>query len=161
MPVTRRKNQALISIFSILLILAIDQYSKLLVRLKFTVGESLPLIRNIFHITYVSNKGAAFGLFKNFTLIFIMISIVVIVYILLVVLKSIKGGKFLSDPIINFGLILIIAGALGNLIDRLKFGYVTDFLDFRIWPVFNIADIAITIGTFFLILSFLSRKNCP
>ncbi|MBU1061923.1 MAG: signal peptidase II, partial [Candidatus Omnitrophica bacterium] len=113
MPVTRRKNQALISIFSILLILAIDQYSKLLVRLKFTVGESLPLIRNIFHITYVSNKGAAFGLFKNFTLIFIMISIVVIVYILLVVLKSIKGGKFLSDPIINFGLILIIAGALG------------------------------------------------
>jgi len=88
-----------------------------------------------------------------------MISIVVIVYILLVVLKSIKGGKFLSDPIINFGLILIIAGALGNLIDRLKFGYVTDFLDFRIWPVFNIGDSCVCIGVIFLIIYFIKKEK--
>jgi signal peptidase II len=60
----------------------------------------------------------------------------------------------LSKPFFNFGLILIVSGALGNLIDRLRFGYVIDFIDVRIWPVFNIADSAITIGTLLLFISF-------
>ena len=159
MPIQRRKKQALISFVSIFAILVVDQSLKSLVRLKLAVGESIPLINNIFHITYVSNTGAAFGLFKNSAIIFIIISVVAIVFIAGLILRSIKRAEFMADPIFDSGLILIISGAIGNLIDRLKFGYVIDFIDVRIWPVFNIADTSITIGTLLLILSYTCQKR--
>ncbi|MBU4342780.1 MAG: signal peptidase II [Candidatus Omnitrophica bacterium] len=159
MPIQRRKKQALISFVSIFAILVLDQSLKSLVRLKLAVGESIPLINNIFHITYVSNTGAAFGLFKNSAVIFIIISVVAIVFIAGLILRSIKRAEFMADPIFDSGLILIISGAIGNLIDRLKFGYVIDFIDVRIWPVFNIADTSITIGTLLLILSYVCQKR--
>ena len=153
MPIKRRKDQAVISIGSILLILALDQCLKSIIRLKLDVGESIPLINNILHVTFVTNTGAAFGLFKNSTLLFVIISLVAILFTSVLITLSIKRHEFLSRPVFNFGLILITSGALGNLIDRLRFGYVVDFIDVRIWPVFNIADSSITIGTFLLILS--------
>lgn len=153
MPIKRRKKPALITLVSILVILAIDQFSKTLVFQSLKIGESIPLIKNILHITFVSNTGAAFGLFKNSSLIFIVISIVAIVIISTIILRSIKKDEFLSSSMFNYGLILIISGAMGNLIDRLRFGYVVDFIDIRVWPVFNIADASITIGTLLLILS--------
>ena len=153
MPVKRRKYQALISVVFILLILTLDQYLKKIVQLRLSVGETIPIIENILHITFVTNTGAAFGLFKNGTLLFIIISLAAILFTLILIVMSIRKREFLSKPIFNFGLILITSGALGNLIDRLKFGYVIDFIDVRIWPVFNIADSSITIGTFLLILS--------
>jgi len=159
MPVKRRKKQALISAVSILAILAIDQSSKFLIQLKLGIGESIPLIRNVLHLTFVKNTGAAFGLFKNSTIVFIVISVVVVVCISILLLRSIKGGKSSSSPIFNSALILIVSGALGNLIDRLRFGYVVDFIDVRIWPVFNIADTAITIGTFLLLLFYISSHS--
>ena len=154
MPVQRRNTQALVAISSILAILAVDQCSKALVHFRLTIGQSIPIIHNILYLTFIKNTGAAFGLFKNGTLIFIVISIVAVVLISALILKSIKKNDFLTDPVFNFGLIFIASGALGNLIDRLRFGYVIDFIDIRIWPVFNIADTSITIGTFLLILSF-------
>ena len=159
MPVKRRDAQALISILAILAILTIDQFSKALVRLKLGLGESIPIIRNVLHFTHVRNTGSAFGLFKNGTLFFILISVVAIIFISILILRSIKKAEFLSRPVFDSGLILIVSGALGNLIDRLRFGYVLDFIDFRIWPVFNIADSAITIGTFLLLLSFISSEK--
>ena len=159
MPIQRRKQQALISFVSIFAILVVDQSLKSLVRLKLAVGESIPLINNIFHITYVTNTGAAFGFFKNSAIIFIIISVVAIVFIAGLILKSIKRAEFMADPIFDSGLILIISGAIANLIDRLRFGYVIDFIDVRIWPVFNIADTSITIGTLLLILSYMGQKR--
>lgn len=153
MPVKRRKRQALITLISILALLAIDQYSKTLVFHRLDVGESIPLIKNILHITFVTNTGAAFGLFKNSTLVFVLISILAIAVIATLILRSIKKGNLLSRPWLNYGLILILSGAIGNLIDRLRFSYVIDFIDVRIWPVFNISDSAITIGTLLLLLS--------
>ena len=159
MSIQRRQNQTLIYIVSILLILAIDQYSKFMVSKNLFIGQSIPVIKNIFHITFVTNTGAAFGLFKNSTLFFIVISVVVICFIAILLLKSLKKQDFLSKPAFNSSLILIVSGAMGNLIDRLRFSYVVDFIDVRIWPVFNVADISITIGTFLFIFIFLFPRK--
>jgi len=136
-------------------ILFLDQYSKFLVSSKLATGESIPVIKSIFHITFVKNTGAAFGLFKNGTVIFILISVAAVVVIAGFILRSIRRGDFSLRPLFNSGLVLIVSGAMGNLIDRLRVGYVIDFIDVRIWPVFNIADTSITIGTIFLVISFI------
>ena len=158
MSIQGRKGQAVVSALFVLLILFIDQCLKFLVRTNFLVGDSIPIISNILHITFVRNTGAAFGLFKNATVIFAMISVIAAVFILLLLIQIVKRGEFFKKPMFNYSLVLILSGAIGNLIDRVRFGYVIDFIDFRVWPVFNIADSSITIGTVFLILSFMRQK---
>ncbi len=155
MSVKYRKRQIVFAISSVLAILFLDQYSKFLVSLKLATGESIPVIKDILHITFVRNTGAAFGLFKNSTIIFILISVAAVVVISGFILRSIQRGDFSLRVLFNAGLVLILSGAMGNLIDRLRFGYVIDFIDVRIWPVFNIADTSITIGTIFLLSSFI------
>lgn len=145
-------------IFIALVILIIDQLSKLIVLNKFLLGESVPVIKGIFHLSLVFNKGVAFGMFSQTThSIFIWlsyISVLIIVFILYF------GKKFSTQKkTTQISLSLILAGAIGNLIDRIRFGYVIDFLDFRIWPVFNVADAAITIGTLSLILQIFKYKK--
>lgn len=127
-------------------ILFLDQLSKFLISKNLLLYQSVPLLRDIFHITLVHNRGAAFGLFKNQVYVFIFTAISAIVLIGLDLKKH--GGKKLD--IYSLSLSFILAGAAGNLIDRLLFGYVIDFLDFRIWPVFNVADSAITVGAVLL-----------
>jgi signal peptidase II len=105
-------------------------------------------------VTFIKNTGAAFGLFKNSTWFFIAVSVIAVVIIGAILLKAIRNDKFFGNFILNLGLILIMSGALGNLIDRVSLRYVIDFIDVRIWPVFNFADSSITIGTALLIVSF-------
>ena len=124
-----------------------------------SMGESIPVLRNILHITYIGNTGVAFGLFKNSSSLFIAISITAVIFILGLILGSINEGRFLSRPFFDTGLILIASGALGNLADRLRCGYVIDFIDVRIWPVFNLADSFITIGTLFLLFIFTFHRH--
>ncbi|NQV04595.1 MAG: signal peptidase II [Candidatus Omnitrophica bacterium] len=155
MPIKHRKRQIIFTASSILAILFLDQYSKFLTSSKLATGESISVIKSIFHITFVKNTGAAFGLFKNGTVIFILISVAAVVVIAGFILRSIRRGDFSLRPLFNSGLVLIVSGAMGNLIDRLRVGYVIDFIDVRIWPVFNIADTSITIGTIFLVISFI------
>ena len=95
------------------------------------------------HLTLVHNRGAAFGILKGQLYLFIFTTIIAIILIY----RSLKNT---SCNLYRVSLWLILAGAAGNLIDRVRFGYVVDFLDFRIWPVFNIADSAITIGAILL-----------
>jgi len=102
----------------------------------------------------VKNTGAAFGLFKNSTFFFILVSVAAVVVIGGILVRSVRLGEFLKRKLFNFSLVLIISGAMGNLIDRARFMYVIDFIDFRIWPVFNVADSSITIGTALLIFYF-------
>jgi len=160
MPIRGRKSQAVASALFVLLILFIDQYLKYMVRQNLLAGESVPIISNILHITFVTNTGAAFGLFKNATPVFVVISVVAVAFVAMLLIKIIQQGGFFKRPMFNFSLILILSGAIGNLIDRLFFGYVIDFIDVRIWPVFNIADSSITVGTLLLILSFMRHKPC-
>ncbi len=101
-----------------------------------------------FYLRYVENTGAAFGMMQggNFLLIFIMLAIVA---------YMIKSWKELCayGKLVEWGCVFILAGALGNLYDRITLGYVVDFLDFRVWPVFNIADSFITVGGCMLVIS--------
>ena len=150
----RKRISSIASVLSVFLILLIDQVSKSVISSRLSAGQSIPIIKNVLHITFVKNTGAAFGLFKNSAYFFILVSIIAVVVIGTIITRAVRSDKFLSNPVLNFGLILIISGALGNLIDRVRLLYVIDFIDFRIWPVFNIADSSITIGTALLIISF-------
>lgn len=141
----------------IIVILALDQLTKFLISNSLALYQSKALIPGVIHFTLVHNKGAAFGILRNQVLFFIFTSLVAVVML-------IKGLRDKQQPskLYSVSLSLILAGALGNLIDRLFFGYVIDFIDLRVWPVFNIADSAITIGAILLGIELLkSEKKKP
>lgn len=125
-------------------VLSLDQLTKSFIIQRLTCNQSIPVIPGIFHLTLVYNRGAAFGILKNQVPLFIFFSLIAI-SIIFIAIKDRNQDKFTL-----ISLALILAGAIGNLIDRILLGYVIDFLDFRIWPVFNIADSAITIGAVLL-----------
>ncbi len=137
-----------------IVILSLDQLTKFIVTKTLLLHESVPVIRNVVHLTLVHNRGAAFGMFKGQIFLFIFTSIVAIVLIY----RNLKNARC---NLYGISLGLILAGAIGNLIDRIFFGYVIDFLDFRIWPVFNVADSAITIGAILLGWSMLKSQSLP
>ena len=139
------KNKIMFSIA--ILIVILDQFTKFLIKNNLQSNESIPIIKNIFHLTYVANTGSAFGLFKGMNLFFILFSIIVI-FVIFYYLKQIKK----KDRLMLFSLGLLLGGTIGNLIDRIAYGSVIDFIDFRVWPVFNIADSAVTISVILLII---------
>ena len=130
----------------ILLLIGLDQLSKIWAINDLKAIGSIPIIQNVFHLTYVENRGAAFGMFQNNQIVFVLIALV----------ASIFGLYYLHKkkiPMVGrVGIILIIAGAIGNLIDRVRLGFVVDYFDFRfIWEyVFNVADIYVVVGTILL-----------
>ena len=133
----------------------LDRITKLLAVKNIVQGESIALIPNIFHITLVYNNGTAFGLLKDQNTPLSWLSLAVIIFIILYIWKK---GRDISWNI-SSSLGLILGGALGNLTDRITLGYIIDFIDLRIWPVFNIADSAITIGLIILAWKMLT-KTC-
>jgi signal peptidase II len=126
-------------------IIILDRITKAFFSNLLSPGESLPIIRNIFHMTLVHNTGIAFGLFRDKGAVFILIAAIAIVLLVVNIFYYRQNNEVLSRMYI-LGFSLILGGAIGNLIDRVMYGHVIDFIDFRIWPVFNIADSAITIG---------------
>ncbi len=138
----------------LIVILVLDQAAKYLASINLLEGETIPVINGIFHITLVHNRGAAFGLFQAHSGVFVVLSIIVASLILYLNYRWVNKGTLVTCV-----LALIVGGAVGNLIDRIRLGYVVDFLDFRIWPVFNVADSAISIGTIVLII-YIIRKPC-
>ncbi len=128
-------------------VLGLDQWSKYLVRTSMQMGESIPIIDSIFHLTYIENEGVAFGLFSGHTNIFVLVSILVLIGLLIFVWKESSQSLLL-----HYGAALVVSGALGNIIDRAMKASVTDMFDFRIWPIFNIADIAVCVGFVLLVL---------
>lgn len=133
-----KNNFIFVLFFSIVLIL--DQTLKYIIRSFFTIGSSLNI--KIFSITYITNTGMSFGLFKGVNLLFVIISVIVLVFFSYIYYKQKKYPMQLS---------LICAGIVGNLIDRIAFGHVIDYIDFGFFPVFNIADAAISTGIVWLI----------
>jgi signal peptidase II len=117
-----------------------DQISKLWIRTNMLPGQSIPE-GGLILITYVRNTGAAFGLLANQNLLIIFTVLVGIAAIALYYAHPLVQTLWL-----RLSLSLLLGGAIGNLIDRLRFGYVIDFIDLRVWPVFNIADSCITVG---------------
>lgn len=127
------------------MIIWLDRITKHFILDKLTLGEYIPIIKDVFHLTLQYNTGIAFGLFKDQGIVFIIIPVIVIILLIVNIIYYKYNNEALSRPYI-FGFSLILGGAIGNLIDRISYGHVVDFLDFRVWPVFNIADSAITVG---------------
>ena len=132
---------------TVIIILSIDQLSKFLAVKNLALNEPRPVIDGFFYLTLVYNRGAAFGILQNQIPFFIICSLLALALIFMNLRKVGRSGR---AGLYDFSLSLILAGGLGNLIDRLFSGHVIDFLDFRVWPVFNLADSAITTGVILL-----------
>lgn len=140
----------LIPVLAIITLL-VDQLTKWLIVNNLEVNQSIfpiPPLSGIFAITYVTNSGVAFGLFKEAGTFFIFLAVIVIALILYS-LRKLPADQRLA----RIALGLALGGAIGNLIDRLRLGYVIDFIDFRFWPVLNVADGAIVVGVTLLAIS--------
>ena len=138
----------MIAIISIAVIVVLDQVSKFIVRSSMSPNHSIRVIGDFFKICYYRNEGAAFNSltgYRGFLIVFSVLSVIAAAVFLFM-----YRGK---SKLLDWSLTLIVSGGLGNLIDRIALGYVTDMFSFSIFPpIFNVADIAITVGCFLMIL---------
>jgi len=150
MPSTSsRRCSGFIFALTALCVAAADQLSKFLIRSNMAVGESIPE-NGFIRIHHVQNSGAAFGLFDTHTSILIIISIIGAIAVIASFFLA-ERMPFLNSTVSKVVLGLILGGIIGNLIDRLRRGYVTDFIDVGIWPTFNLSDSAVVVGILSLI----------
>ncbi|HLD49675.1 MAG TPA: signal peptidase II [bacterium] len=140
----------------IFFVILLDQASKAFALRVLSIHQSVPVIQGLFHLTLVHNTGIAFGFFREhpgLLLVLITLSLLLLGVWAVRMENPSPGGRL--------AFALILGGAVGNWIDRLRFGSVIDFLDFRVWPVFNIADSAITIGVVWYLLILMRGKKQP
>lgn len=137
-------------------VVVIDQWSKYYVQTHMSLGMSIPLIPSAFHLTYILNPGAAFGILENQRTFFVIVGLLMIGAVVYLYPRIPANMRLL-----RLGTGLMMGGAVGNVIDRIQTGHVVDFFDFRIWPIFNIADIAIVVGVSCIIytLLFIAEKK--
>ena len=146
-----------------LAVVALDQISKIVLAYHIPKYASIPVIEGFFNLVHVRNRGMAFGLMNRpghgFKFYFLIAATLCAIVLLLFWFRKMKD----EDHNITIGISLILGGAVGNLIDRIRLGEVIDFLDFYVgsyhWPAFNVADAAITIGIFWLAVNTLFRKT--
>jgi len=132
----------------IVLLVAGDQIIKFFISANMSLGESIPLIENILHITYITNSGGAFSILQGQRLLLITVPAAMSAAILVYVFIKRNSVHFLY----LLSLSLICAGGTGNLIDRIRFGAVVDFIGFRVFPIFNFADICVCCGCGLLLI---------
>jgi len=130
-------------------VLTVDQLTKRAVATYMNMGQTIPLIPGVFHLTSHRNRGAAFGILQNQRVFLIVITIIVIIGIIVYLRKVYREKKFFS-----YGLSFVLGGTLGNFVDRAIKGEVVDMLDFRLidYPIFNMADCFIVIGVAIIFL---------
>ena len=156
----KKKDMIIGSLFIVLGIL-IDQIVKVIIRVNMQEGDSFDIIKGFFRISHIENTGAAWGGFSGFTIVLIIVSIAILGFFIYMY----KDIDFKKKTVFSISLVLVIGGTIGNLIDRLFFRSVTDFLDFIIFgydfPVFNIADILLVVGfaIFIIDMVFLNDKE--
>lgn len=136
-------------------VFVLDQWVKRLVEDAMYLGESIPVVSGIFYLTYIKNSGGAFGILQGSQLVLLIGSAIAVAVVLFLLLSS------PPSRLTTAGCGLILGGALGNLYDRLTAGSVTDYLDFRVWPIFNVADVAIVTGVIALLLAALQPEKNP
>ena len=150
------KRRNVVFFLTALLVVVADQLSKTWIRSNFAIGQSLPE-EGFFQLTRVHNYGAVFGLFQGHTFILIIVALAGVAVILLYAFFIYRQFPFLDNVLGKLALGLVLGGTVGNLIDRLCLGYVTDFIDIGIWPAFNIADSAVTVGVIIFAYSLLRQ----
>ena len=146
-------------LFTIIFLVGLDQYTKNLIVTYIPEGEKLEIIPGFFNVTYVKNSGAAWSMLEGQRTIFIIITVLAVIYFSYLLIKE-KDKPF----IFKISYLLIIGGAIGNFLDRFVNAYVVDFLDFKFFgydfPVFNLADCFLTVGVFiYLIASLVEMKR--
>lgn len=132
-----------------------DQVTKLLIVNSLELGESAPLISGVFNFTYIRNRGAAFGMLSEHRWIFMAMSVLLIAFLIIYLIKAKPQSK-----IVRLCLALIVGGGIGNMIDRVIYGFVIDFLDFELihFYIFNVADAAVTVGCATLVIYILFHE---
>ncbi|MCX5725398.1 MAG: signal peptidase II [Nitrospirae bacterium] len=144
-------------------IIVIDQVTKLFIMQAMRLHESIPIVQDFFSLTYIRNPGAAFGLLAGSSNAFRMVFFGVSSLIALGLLGTILFRLPEKDWVGQLSIAGVLGGAIGNLIDRLRYGEVIDFLDVYVnsyhWPAFNVADSAISVGVVFLIIHFAFEKK--
>ncbi len=144
-------------------IVVLDQTTKALVQRGLTLHESIPIIPDLFNLTYIRNPGAAFGLFASQPPWFRTVFFLTVSLVALGLLATIYWSAPTGSRLLRFGSLLVMGGAAGNLVDRVRYGQVVDFLDFYLgsyhWPAFNVADSCITVGVGLLLLHY--ARNRP
>ncbi|MDA8228034.1 MAG: signal peptidase II [Desulfitobacterium hafniense] len=142
--------------FIIIILIIIDQLTKHLAETYLTPLDTYPIINNVFHLTFGRNTGAAFSILQGKQIFLIIVTSIITIAVIYYLFKNFKK----TSMMINLSLTLIASGALGNLIDRIRFNYVRDFLDFTLisFPLFNFADIFVSIGSVTLAYIFYIRS---
>ena len=140
--------------FILIFWILLDQLTKYYVMNHFLLGESLTVIPNVFHLTFIINHGAAFGMLANQRWFFLLVAVI------LLGICAYYWKRLLKGPwTLQVGSALLVAGAIGNGIDRYLLHGVVDFFDFRIWPIFNVADIGICVGVALVIYHLFTSKE--
>jgi len=148
----KQQRKAFFFLFlSSILLVALDQWTKYLAVLYLKEKNPIIIIKGVFELSYLENRGAAFGLFQNHRYIFLCTTIIIMAGVLYVYWKIPKNKHFLPLQFIGIG---VFSGAIGNMIDRLLHGYVVDFFYFSLidFPVFNVADVYVTVSVAFLVV---------
>ena len=152
------KKGAIISLSVVILGVLVDFLTKIAVMKNMAVGQSIPLIEDVLHLTYITNKGAAFGSFSDKRWVFMSVSALLIVVLVAIILLW-KNG----NALFYIATSLILAGGIGNMIDRIAYGYVVDFIDFCAFPklwqwIFNGADSFVCVGAGMLMLWYILEE---
>lgn len=146
-----KHKHIILYIISFLVVVVGDQVTKFIIDHTLQLNAGYTIIDNFFYFTYAHNAGAAWGIFQGHLNLFFVISLIATIGIIYYFMQTEPYHK-----LTRFGLVLVFSGMIGNLIDRIVFGYVRDFIDFIIFgydfPIFNVADIAITVGVALVIL---------
>lgn len=156
----KKAFRIIIDILAIALLLSIDQFTKHLAIINLKGQAPVSLIDGVLELQYLENKGAAFGMLQNKKALFVFMTIVMLTVVFYVIFKLPNRKKFITWQIF---LCCICAGGIGNMIDRVRFDYVVDFIYFKLidFPIFNFADILITIGTIllFIVILFFVKED--
>lgn len=139
------------------IVLIVDQLSKYLILINMAPGQSIPIFDEIFYLTFVRNTGAAFSNFQDQRWGLVVVTSLVLIVLMVFFVRNIRKEHWS----LLLATSLIVGGGLGNLLDRIRLGYVVDMFDFQFWPVFNIADMGVVIGCGLLILNvvWLGKKD--
>lgn len=135
-------------------VIVFDQLIKYVVVNSMFLGQSIAIVPNVLHLTYILNAGAAFGILANQRIFFIAIAAVLIGIIVFFYPKILKLNRSFQ-----LGIALLFGGAIGNMIDRIFIGKVVDYVDLRVWPIFNLADMAIVGGCIIIVYQMLFAKE--
>ena len=157
-----KKNDVIFFITAAAIIL-LDQITKYYIDSYMAVGDSFPVIQGLFNIAHVRNPGAAFGIFSKSPEIFRTVFLIAVTSAAMVLIVYYIRMNRERGTLLNLAMSMIFGGAIGNLIDRIRFGEVIDFLDFYIgshhWPAYNVADSAISTGAVLLLIAMIWKKG--